>query len=273
MSRVINSKKMADPKWTGREFDKTSLKAHVQGYQVHRDYAAHFFRWGWVSRKYITPATRVLDIGCGPDAALVRVLSYKANGIPKSYVGVDLNRLGDDMPGFKWCKFLGKFNFSKRWKELKGPIDVTSENYFLQGPFDVITCFEVVEHMNMPAMRQMLRGALQLLAPGGRLILSTPVFNGHAAKNHINEMTVATLQKELEKAGWAVIKRYGTFMSDGDRKRVATPEQNALVERLKEYYSTDVLSCFLAPLYPDAARNCLWICADDFEYVDAEVFI
>lgn len=249
MSRAYLPKKLTDPKWTGREFDKTSLHAHVQGYQVHRDYASHFFRWGWVSRRFINPATRVLDIGCGPDAALVRVLSYKANGIPKSYVGVDLNRL-PDTPGFKWCKFYEKFNFSKRWRELKSA-----------GPFDVIVCLEVAEHMNMQAMRQMLRGALELLTPGGRMLLSTPVFNGKQAVNHINEMTIATLQKELEKAGWQVLKRYGTFMSDNDRKKVASPAESELIEKLKEYYSTDVLSCFLAPLYPDASRNNIWLLA------------
>lgn len=252
MSRVINSKKMADPKWTGRQFDKTSLRADVQGYQVHRDYAAHFFRWGWVSRRFIDPTKTVLDIGCGPDGALCKVLSYKANGIPKSYLGVDLNRLSD-MPGYKWCSFIGNFNFSQQWRELP------------QGPYNLITCFEVVEHMHAPAMRQLLKGALQLLAPGGRMIISTPVFNGKMAKNHINEMTVPVFEKELKRAGWVVLKRYGTFMSDGDRKRVASPEENALVERLKEYYSTDVLACFLAPLYPDAARNNMWICADAFE--------
>lgn len=254
MSRTYNSKKMADPKWTGREFDKTSLHAHVQGYQVHRDYAAHFFRWGWVSRRFIDPSKRVLDIGCGIDGALARVLSYKANGIPKSYLGVDLNKLGDDMPGFKWCSFLSQFNFCKDSNKLAN-----------NGPFDVITCFEVVEHMRMPSMRLLLRGALKLLAPGGRLILSTPVFNGKMAKNHLNEMTVPVLQKELEKAGWAVVNRYGTFMSDGDRKRVASPEESAIIEKLKFFYSTDVLACFLAPLYPDASRNCVWVCEDAFE--------
>lgn len=253
MSRVFNSKKMADPKWTSREFDKTSLHAHIQGYQVHRDYAAHFFRWGWVSRKFIDPTKKVLDIGCGPDGSLARVLSYKANGIPKSYLGVDLNKLGDNMPGFKWCSFKGSFNFSEKWQTLKS-----------DGPFDVITCFEVVEHMRMPHMRKLLRGALSLLAPNGRMILSTPVFNGKMAKNHINELTIKTLQSELNKAGWSVLNRWGTFMSDGTRKKVVTPEQNALIEQLKEFYSTDVLACFLAPLYPDHSRNNVWICADGF---------
>jgi len=254
VSRVFHSKKMADPKWTGRKFDKTSLHAHAQGYQVHRDYAAHFFRWGWVTRNFIRPEKRVLDIGCGPDAALVKVLAYKANGIPKSYLGVDLNRLGSKMPGYRWCEFMSQFNFCADWKKLKP-----------KGPFDVITCLEVVEHMRMASMRQLLRGALNLLAPGGRLLLSTPVFNGYQAKNHINEMTIKTLQTELEHAGWRVLKRYGTFMSDNDRKKVATPDQNDLIERLKEYYSTDVLACFLAPLYPDASRNNMWVCEEAFE--------
>ena len=236
-----------------REFDKSYLRARQHGYVVHRDYAAHFFRWGWVSRKFIDPTKNVLDIGCGPDAALVKVLSHKlANGIPKSYLGVDLNTL-KDMPKRPWAEFKGDFNFPKQWKELKS-----------RGQFDVITCLEVVEHMRPAAVRQLLIGAFQLLAPGGKMLLSTPVFDGHMAQNHINEMTIETLQKELYRTGWTVLKRYGTFMNDGARKKVATKEENALCERLKEYYSMDVLACFLAPLYPDHSRNNLWVCVDDF---------
>src|SRR2546430_3166970 len=43
-----------------------------------------------------------------------------------------------------------------------------------------------------------------------RSVLSTPVCDGHMAKNHVNEMTVAALQKELSGAGWTVLRRYGT---------------------------------------------------------------
>lgn len=236
-----------------REFDKTSLRSSQHGYVVHRDYASHFFRWGWVSRKFIDPSKKVLDIGCGPDASLVKVLSYKmANGLPKSYLGVDINKL-KDMPKRPWADYMGDFDFSRRWREIK-----------VMGPFDVITCLEVVEHMRPAAMRKLLLGAFQLLAPGGRMLLSTPVFDGHMAENHINEMTIETLQKELHRTGWTVVKRHGTFMSDRDRKKAATPAENALCERLKEYYSTDVLACFLAPLYPDASRNNIWVCTDNF---------
>src|SRR6266436_3865394 len=51
-----------------RRFDQTYLSADVHGHYVHRDYAAHFFRWGWVPRHLAgVDHHRVLDIGCGPE--------------------------------------------------------------------------------------------------------------------------------------------------------------------------------------------------------------
>lgn len=264
-----------------REYDLTSLRAAHHGYVVHRDYAAHFFRWGWVSRKFVDPSKTVLDIGCGPDGALVKVLAHKmANGLPRHYTGVDMNRL-DKMPNCKWATFIGKFNFAERWEELQMcPVCRDANGLLLRAgkrprcpmchddavrSFDLITCLEVVEHMRMSSVRKLLRGARALLAPGGRMILSTPVFDGHMAKNHINEMTIPQLQKELESAGWLVERRFGTFMSDQDRRKVCTPAENELVDRLKDYYSTDVTACFLAPLYPDASRNCIWLCSNIYE--------
>lgn len=231
-----------------REYDTTSLKSGSYGYVVHRDYAAHFFRWGWVSRTYINPSKTVLDIGCGVDTPLVKVLTHKlANGLPKHYVGVDFNREPKNFSRYKWAEFKWKFNFPEQWKTIR-------------GKFDVVTCFEVVEHMRMPAVRKLLRGALALTAPNGIMMLSTPVYNGHMAKNHINEMTIETLRREIYDAGWQVRDRFGTFMSDGDRKKVASKFENDLVDKLRVYYSTDVLATFLAPLYPDHSRNNMWVC-------------
>lgn len=235
-----------------REYDKTSLRV-LSHTNSHRDYAAHFFRWGFVKDSITNHGTRILDIGCGVDTPLVYVFKETNNFkmIPKSYLGVDFNKPPATLPTGvkKWADYKWEFAFDLRWKELE------------PQRFDLITCLEVVEHMRMPAMRKLLRGALALLAPGGRLVLSTPVFNGKMAKNHINEMTVDTLAKELDKAGWEVLNRFGTFMSDQDRKKVATAEESRICEALKVYYSSEVIACFLAPLYPDASRNNLWVCA------------
>jgi hypothetical protein len=105
----------------------------------------------------------------------------------------------------------------------------------------------------------MLRAFKQHLRPGGTLLLSTPVFDGKAAANHIHEYTVPELRAEVEAAGFYVAERYGTFANARELKKVATPEQLATLEGINRFYSTDVTACFLAPLYPDASRNNVWV--------------
>lgn len=237
-----------------RQYDKTSLKIFKYD-GVHRDYLAHAFRWGFVSTRLVKQQkTRILDIGCGVDCPLVKVLASRILYVPKSYLGVDLNAFKPPF-NYKWSKFLAKFNFSEDWKDLKhGP-----ESIRYGGEFDLITCLEVVEHMRMPAVRKLLRGARALIADRGRLVVSTPVFNGKAAKNHVNECTIPQLRKELEDAGWEVEKRFGTFMSMTELRKVSA-EHERIAINLREYYGDEVVSCFLAPLYPDLARNNIWVC-------------
>lgn len=234
------------PQDPNRLFDKTSLK--IFKYEgVHRDYIAHAFRWAFISTRLVKRTSRILDIGCGVDTPLVKVLSAMLALVPKSYLGVDMNKIPKKLP-YKWIKFIENFNFAEKWRELS------------PQHFDLITCLEVVEHMNPAAVNKMLKGALNLLADGGRLVISTPVFNGRAAKNHINEMTVPQLHNVLDRAGFEVVDRFGTFASQPDIARVATEAELAIVKKLKRYYTGEVVACFLAPLYPDNARNNIWIC-------------
>lgn len=243
-----------------RKFDKTSLK--VLDYPgVHRDYAAHFFRWGFISSRFMNHQTRILDIGCGVDTPLAKVISNTNNFkmIPRSYLGVDLNKRPANLFHAKWAQFMFDFNFAENWRCMHTRVVTGSSPRKYVGQFDLITCLEVVEHMNPEAVAKLLTGAHELLAPGGKFILSTPVFNGKAAANHINEMTVDTLAAALRRAGFVQWKRYGTFMSDGDRKKCASSMESEICERLKEYYSGEVVACFLAPLYPNHSRNNIWI--------------
>lgn len=255
------------------EFDTTALRYSSYGHRVHRDYLAHVFRWGWAS-KYINTSPkgghRVLEAGCGADAPLYMSLR-NVRGInhrPDFYLGVDLNKIAPlskfSMEGKLASQMVLKerFNFVTDWRLLL-------EQY---GPtFDTAVSFEVIEHMTEVHGDEYLRGINALLAPGGKLLISTPVFNGRAANNHIREYTVDELRDKLERHGFHITDRFGTFASYNDIKRgldetmtsaVAT-EVRAVYERAREFYGDDVMACFLAPVLPDHSRNNAWVAVKD----------
>lgn len=238
-----------------RDYDTTQLHANGHGKTLGRDYSAHFWRWSF-ARRFITVKDRVLEIGCGEDKPLSKILTGGAAPHVLHYTGVDLNKLKPSNAGR--LNFIGEFNFVERYKEL-----LKGEN---AGGFDVIVHFEVIEHMKVEHGAKMLKACFSALKSGGIMLMSTPCYDGvrHAA-NHIHEYTVPELQKATEKAGFKIEKRYGTFMdikhigkTETDRASKASIAE--VRKALSEYYDNDAISCLFAPLYPDDSRNNLWIC-------------
>jgi 2-polyprenyl-3-methyl-5-hydroxy-6-metoxy-1,4-benzoquinol methylase len=234
-----------------RRFDKTALHHNI-GRMIHRDYAAHWFRWGFADQLIKLPNNRhrVLDVGCGTDLALCYILCFTNNQTlrPDVYVGVDLNDV-KKRPDSPVVKVHAPFNFVDDWRELLE----------LYEPFTHAVCYEVIEHMAPADACYLLKGVYQLLAKDGIFLLSTPVYDGKAkAHNHIHEYTVEELQQTLEANKFKVERRFGTFMNANMIKKVAPPEYVELVNKLRDFYSWNVLANFLAPLYPDASRNNLW---------------
>jgi len=228
-----------------RRFDQTQLKAGKFGYRVHRDYAAHFFKWGFATR-LIGHTDRVLEVGCGQDLPLINVLAMGPRYTPASYLGVDLNNLTGHCP--PWARTIGKFNFVDDYMELA-----------IEDAYTVGVCIEVIEHMSVEDGRKLLKGFHTLLTDDGKLLLSTPVFNGRAANNHIHEYTIPELQALIEECGFTVEERFGTFASYRDLIKVITPEHRQVLDGIRGFYSEEVTACFLAPLYPDHSRNNVWV--------------
>ncbi len=240
-----------------RRFDKTQLKENGHGQGVHRDYAAHFFRWGW-AKKLVDQGSFVLDVGCGQDQPLAKVLAAGvAQNLPAVMVAVDYNKIQKPF-NVNWLTTLDQFDFTTRWQET---LDLLPVSPHFESKFDYIVNFEVIEHMHTCDGRKLLTAMRQCVKSNGRLMLSTPVFNGRAAANHLHEYTVDELWALLEETGWVVEKRFGTFASYNDLKKVLNEQQRADLERLREFYDGDVAACFWAPLYPDASRNNAWLCA------------
>lgn len=238
-----------------RDYDTTQLHEAGHGRTLHRDYSSHFFRWSF-ARRFITAKHNVLEVGCGEDKPLSKILTGGAAAHVNHYTGVDLNKLKPSAS--QRLTFHGEFNFVERYKEL---LKVRPEG------FDVVVNYEVIEHMKIEHGAKLLKAMLLSLKPGGVLLLSTPVYDGvrHAA-NHIHEYTVPELQKAIEKAGFVVERRFGTFMDIkhigktdlGDAK--LNDAVKLLRSKLGEYFDNDAISNLFGPLYPDHARNNLWVC-------------
>ncbi len=234
-----------------REFDVSSLREGSHGRWIHRDYAAHYFRWGF-ARRFIMANHSVLDAGCGSEAPLATVLCQYANTIPRRYVGTDYGTIGHKaLRARSWTTYYEKFDMSGP----RAANDLIGEH----GLFDRVVSYEVLEHMTVKSGVPYLRNLKTCLADDGILLLSTPVFNGRAAANHVHEYTLTELAGIFEKLELEVEDRFGTFMNLPTLELVGTPSELSIVNQLRAFYDDTIISNFLAPLYPDSSRNCVWV--------------
>jgi len=241
----------------GKSIDNTHLsidQAEERGF-IHRDYIAHCLRWTHVAKWMGNPKHRkdckLLDIGCGKDVPLAKMLMTSrmaSDGL--DYTGIDYNKL--EMPkAFENTKFKPTLIGNVAFPDCKLPHE----------KFDVITSFEVLEHVEPLHAYNMLEGIRDRLAPEGTAFLSTPVYDAHvgAADNHVNEMTYEVMQLMLQKVGFEVDAHYGTFASIKDYKEmIAKDDLDSMFSRLRDYYDSNYLATIFAPLYPQYARNVLW---------------
>src|SRR5689334_12258148 len=179
-------KPMSNP---NRTIDKTHLsidQAETRGF-IHRDYIAHCFRWSHVV-KFLMQRHRykdeiILDVGCGKDQPLPRLM-YANKMTDFAYVGIDMNDLTMH-PTLQTAVNNGKADI-----QLMGRTDASKVTHddIVFNPPTIAVCFEVLEHVHPAICRRLVSNVRTLLADGGHAFFSTPVWNGSAANNHINEM-------------------------------------------------------------------------------------
>jgi hypothetical protein len=167
-----------------------------------------------------------------------------------NYIGIDYNKL--EMPkAFENTKFKPTLIGNVAFPDVQLPVE----------KFNVITCFEVLEHVEPLHAYKMLEGIRDRLDDNGMAFISTPVYDAHvgAADNHVNEMTYQVMQNMLHKVGLEVDAHYGTFASIKDYKEmIAKDDLDSIFSRLRDYYDSNYLATIFAPLYPHRARNVLW---------------
>lgn len=227
---------------------------------IHRDLIAHAFRWSYALR--ILPkaeGVRILDVGCGVEAPLAKTL-YVNRFTKHKYLGVDYGPIRPNI------KFSDTFTPIFREKTDFSTMDSDDVSNLLGGLADFVFSFEVFEHMMPDRLAALLLKIHEVSDKNATFVFSTPVYDHRvgSAANHINEMTIWSLGAMLEAAGFAIEDRFGTFASIRDYKDELESQYGdsgmAIFNRLREYYDTNVIANIFGPLFPDQARNNVWVC-------------
>ena len=238
-------------------YNKTQLtpQQEFERHIYHRDQFAHYLRWTHVLKEAKVGQT-ILDFGCGSGEMLE--VFYRNRFRPKKYVGLDIrtSQIAKNNEKFE------KLDFAT-FKQAD-----LCQNVELDEKFDIVTCFEVFEHIGHANADAFLENIWRHCGENTKVYFSTPNYDPKvgAAENHIlgdereiGEWDHFELQAELEKF-FNVEKKYGTFASMRDYKDELNDWQKPMFEALKEYYDVNLVANIMAPLVDASkARNCLWV--------------
>lgn len=161
------------------------------------DQKRYFFALKYVNNK------NVLDCACGNGwGSFVMAMSGS-----KKVLGLDLSdeAIND-----------ANYFFSDKKITFK-TIDI--DNFITEEKFDLITCFETIEHVKDPT--KLLKKFYSLSTENSQILLSTPnaqMFNEPNKKPlnpfHIREFTKKELEKIINDSGWQVKDYYGQYIID-----------------------------------------------------------
>lgn len=158
----------------------------------------HFERYEFAKR--FISGKRVLDIACGVGYGSRMLIDGGATNVVGCDVLRDNVEYAANTYGCDGLKFIVK--------DARQPID--------EGEFDVIVCFETIEHVDN--YKAVLLNLHTLLKMDGKLIISSPnrtITSPHlradnrAAYYHIREFTINELKDHLSAAGFKNIEVYG----------------------------------------------------------------
>lgn len=145
------------------------------------------------ARKYITQRDSVLDIGCG-DGFLTNALADYCEHV----VGVDSSRTGIALA----CTLADASNADF----VLGSVDNLP---FKENTFNVITLFEVIEHIPVGSVKNALADIRRVLKKDGVLIVTTP--NSRNLENIIYRRTMVSKKHEKEYSQSELLSRMSDF--------------------------------------------------------------
>lgn len=237
----------------------TPMKEWARNRSIHRDMNAHCLRWQYAAMVLFKMRNRsncsVLDIGCSPDWPLLITFHSNAS-VPGYFLGIDARDCSKGMPVIKHVN--ARFEQCDVSKGLPKSASSFGENS--PEVWNMITCFEVIEHMPKDEGIYLLDNIKNVMSDETMLLFSTPCYDEKVgqADNHIYEYAYDELKEELEKR-FTIEDCFGTFISQADYVPSLSPDELKMFHRLKQYYNSAWISNIFAVLFPEKSRNCLWV--------------
>lgn len=229
----------------------------------HRDQFAHYLRWSHILREARIGEV-IVDFGCGKGELLE--VFYRNRFKPKKYYGLDIRKQTMDTAREKYAKLKFPVEFLT--------VDLIKPNIDLRLlEADKVCSFEVAEHVGKQNIGEFLRNFKMCGGPNATYYLSTPNYDPAvgAAGNHTydsgdgngvqpQEWDHFELQAAIEKAGFTILKKFGTFASQRDYIGTLNSWQKEMFSTLREYYDSNLVANIMAPIIePELARNTFWV--------------
>lgn len=209
----------------------------------------------------IQPNDTVVDFGCGNGKLLKTMLSnYRA---PAAYIGYDKNRrviesLIEEYSNFNRAKFYTA--------DL-----VNTQTDFSKIKADKVCALDVIELIGKCNIHAFLKNFKNCGAADATYYLSAtnfdptykiPGIHFYDAKDGRGKDIQEFDHYELEailKRHFIIIEKFGTFAYIKDYKDNMNDWQRKAYEALSEYFTPSLVSNIMAPMFPDEARNTLWV--------------
>jgi 2-polyprenyl-3-methyl-5-hydroxy-6-metoxy-1,4-benzoquinol methylase len=211
----------------------TTFERHV----FHRDQFAHYLRWTHILKEAKIGET-IVDFGCGKGNMLE--VFYRNKFKCKRFIGIDIRKqtikqANEKFANVDWAEFLAD-------DLIKPKID------YSKFQADKVCSFEVAEHIGKQNIQKFLKNFMACGNAKATYYLSTPNFDAQvgAAGNHtydsgdgrgvaVQEFAHEELEKQIVKAGFEVVRKYGTFASVRDYKPLMNDWQKKMFNGYGEF--------------------------------------
>lgn len=215
-----------------------------------------------MSKKLKRPI-RVLDIGCGEINTVrlfYRSFIEKKTDVLEEYVGIDIDYKMVEKAHEKYGRAYQACNAHHLIQDLTVEPHIDVED----GYFDLIVCFEFLEHIKPEFAPDILKEAFRVLSSEGKAIFSTPNSNGSNSKlpkDHIYEYSYEELVILFKEAGFLLDDSVGVCVNIS---RIPAEEKEDWAEELDKIYkafgyNSSFASVVCAPLFsPRYCKNVVY---------------